>query len=213
MRTLLNFLLLGLASAGLLLTCGDVLSTQPSDLDWPMTGASSGNEVVKVLSGGGRIWEGGTVSHPSCDITFSGSIRKIGPGDTTMDYQCRWSIHFQDVQGTDLDRAVFTARECRDLSVWRAGGEPDVAMRVVLLGDLNGEPGYSVIMLALDFTEPGRQDQIRFRLFRGEVVIGDLDLQDLIYDTDSEFAVYPGIGHRTYLDSGNLQSKVEAPGL
>ena len=130
-----------------------------------------------------------------------------------MDYQCRWSIHFQDVQGTELDKAVFTARECRDLSLWRAGGDPDVSMRIVLSGDLNGQPGYSVVMIAIDMTEPSGQDQIRFRLFRGEAVIGELDQYEELYDTRWEFAVYPGIGYRTYLDSGNLQSKVESPDL
>jgi hypothetical protein len=213
MQSSLNFLLLGLASAGLLCAPGDVVSAQGSDLDWSMTAAPFDNQTIKVLSGGGRIWEGGHVSRPSCEITFSGHIKKTGPGNTSMDYQCRWSIHFKDVRGTDLDKAVFTAWDCRDMTVWRAGGDPDISMRVVLSGDLNGEPGYSVIMVVVDNGEPSGQDQIRFRLYRGDVVIGDLDPLAQIYDTDEEFAVYPEISHRTYLDSGNLQSKVESTDL
>jgi hypothetical protein len=127
-----------------------------------------------------------------------------------MDYDCTWNIHFKDVQGSDLDRTVFRADRCRDLTVWRVGANPDAAMRVVLMGSLDGMPGYSVIMVAVDWTEPGNQDQIRFRLFRGEAVVGELNPEDELYDTGWEFAVYPDLAHRTYLDSGNLQSKLES---
>jgi hypothetical protein len=125
---------------------------------------AQGPNTVRLLSGGGRIWEGESVSQPACDITFSGHIEKIGPGNTRADYRCRWKIHFQDVQGFEYDGAVFTARECRELTLWNAGGEPDVSMRVALLGDLNGVPGYSVIMVVVDWSEPSSRDNIRFRL-------------------------------------------------
>jgi hypothetical protein len=206
---------LALRTLARMLTCtGMVAATaitagaQSPDLN-PESATPPGLQVVRLLSGGGRIWEGPDVSRPTADITFSGHIERIGPGNTTADFQCRWTVRFQDVQGTQFDGAVFTARACRDLSVWASGGDPDVGMRVVLDGDLNGQPGYSLTILAVDWTQPGAQDQIRFRLWRGAFDPANPNPDDLLYDTNWEFAIYPGTSARTLLDAGNLQSKVE----
>ena len=68
---------------------------------------------------------------------------------------------------------------------------------------------YSLVINAVDRTEPGHQDQIRFRLFEGDPVFGDPGTPSLLYDTNWEFATGPETRARTYIDSGNLQSMME----
>lgn len=166
---------------------------------------------LTLLTGGGKICEGESVSRPTAEITFGGHIEKIGPGNAPMDYHCRWTIQFRDVQGTQFDGARFKALECRDVSVWAAGGAVDAAMRVVLDGELDGMPGWSAVLLVVDMTEPGAQDQIRIRLFDGRFIPGEPVPLTPVYDSNWEFSTYPGTSARTYLDSGNLQSRITAP--
>ena len=86
-------------------------------------------------------------------------------------------------------------------------------------GSLDGEPGYTVIVRVEDFTEPGREDTIRFELLMDPGMTatpGNSLSRVAIYDTsDKKPASHEGGDFtsgsnnsgsaRTLLDRGNVQ--------
>jgi len=163
---------------------------------------------IHLIAGGGRFWEG-SAAHPTAVAAVNGYAFKVGPGSEPADYVCRWTIRLVDVAGTDLDGSVFRGTACRDVVVWAAGspGGPEAAMRIVIVGKLNGSPGYTVALRAVDVGEPGAFDTVRFSLYEGTAPWPDPGT--LLYDSASDF--YHHVNSRTNLDAGNFQTWVDAP--
>jgi hypothetical protein len=61
-------------------------------------------------------------------------------------------------------------------------------------GRFNGEPGYILLIVAVDGGEPGLNDNIRIRMYYDS---------DLIYDSSNDFS--HDVRLKCYLDKGNLQ--------
>ena len=61
-------------------------------------------------------------------------------------------------------------------------------------GRFNGEPGYKLLIVAVDGGEPGLNDNIRIRMYYGST---------LIYDSSNDFS--HDVRLKCYLDIGNLQ--------
>lgn len=163
---------------------------------------------IHLIAGGGRFWEG-SADHPTAVAAVNGTAFKIGPGSAPSSYVCRWTVRLVDVAGTGLDGSVFRGTICRDVVVWSAGnpGGPDAAMRIVIVGTLDGSPGYTVALRAVDVGEPGEFDTVRFSLYDGTAPWPDPGT--LVYDSANDFA--HDVNSRTNLDAGNFQSWVDAP--
>lgn len=163
---------------------------------------------IHLIAGGGRIWEG-SASRPTAVANVTGDIFKVGPGPEPTGYVCRWTIRMVDVSVADLDGAVFRGTTCRDVVVWAAGvpNGTEAAMRISIIGTLNGSPGYSVAVHVQDNGEPGSADTVRFQLYQGTAPWPDPGQP--LYDSRDDF--HNDINSRTFLDAGNFQSWVDAP--
>lgn len=169
-----------------------------------LASSSAPGQGVRLIAGGGRIWEG-PMDAASSIVGLSGYTTKIGPGDGVGDYVCRWAFRLVDVEGTALDGSTFQGAACHSVIVWAAGPAVDAGMRIGIVGELDGVHGYTVILSIVDATEPGSTDQVRFRLFDG---VGDLPVPgELLYDSRDDFTRH--VVNRTYLDAGNFQSWVD----
>ena len=163
---------------------------------------------IHLISGGGRFWEG-SAAHPKAVAAVNGNTFKIAPGSGPSSYVCRWTVRMVDVAGTAFDGAIFRGTTCRDVVVWAAGNPdgPEAAMRIVIVGKLNGSAGYTVALRAVDVGEPGAFDTVRFTLYEGTAPWPDPGT--LLYDSASDF--HHDANSRTNLDAGNFQSWVDAP--
>ena len=103
----------------------------------------------------------------------------------------------------------FPKRDITNVVVWSAGnpGGPEAAMRILVIGTLDGSAGYAVALRAVDVGEPGAFDTVRFGLYHGTAPWPDPGT--LMYDSAGDF--HHDVNSRTNLDAGNFQSWVDAP--
>jgi hypothetical protein len=173
-----------------------------------LAGQGAPGQGIHLIAGGGRIWEG-AASHPTAAAAVNGDVFKVGPGGEPESYVCHWTVRLIDVAGTNLDGSIFRGSICRDVVVWSAGnpGGPEAAMRILIIGTLDGSAGYAVALRAVDVGEPGAFDTVRFSLYHGTAPWPDPGT--LMYDSAGDF--HHDVNSRTNLDAGNFQSWVDAP--
>ena len=152
---------------------------------------------VRLVSGGGRIWEGAGPGSATADVTFSG-FTAIGAPGSADGPRCEWRVHFRDVSVDDLDGAVARSIGCTAVVVLTGTAEAQV--RSSTNAELDGVPGYLLGVIVADGGEAGRADQVRIRL-------RDAATNVVIWDTPMDFTIVEAA--RTALDAGNIQSWTE----
>lgn len=139
---------------------------------------------ARIVSGGGRIWEGANPGHPTAAITFAGFKSRVGPGSGADSFRCQWTVHFKNVENDSLDGRTAHTTGCGSM-----------ALRM-MPAKVDGVAGYRLSLVLVDGGEPGRGDQVR-------IVIRNADDDVPLYDTADEFTRIEA--WRTPLDAGNIQ--------
>lgn len=146
-----------------------------------------------ALTGGGQIIEDvGPKPNDDHKVSFGSGLYRIGAGE----YAGSLTVTFHNVSDEELDKSTFTSDAITDMNFFDHGGDPCDAANATVTGELDGEPGYTLIMRAGDNGEPGDMDTVRFELSGPDS-----------YDTMTDFTPESDCEGqaRARLDRGNLQ--------
>jgi hypothetical protein len=165
------------------------------------------------INGGGQIIEEIEHSKKPYKVSFGGHLWQF---DTTA--ECNWTIQFHKVSIESVTGGTFHGSSCTAPGDFPDNGADGVT-NFAVYGSFDGEPGYTVIVRVEDYTEPGRDDTIRFELLDdpGMTATPANSLaRAALYDTsDKAPGSHPGGDFtsgsdnsgsaRTLLDRGNVQ--------
>jgi hypothetical protein len=177
-----------LLAAILALVCsGMVAASQP-----PNPGGS------RLVSGGGRIWEGEGPATATADIIFSGFTTRVGPGTGPEAFRCEWQVRFNRISVDWLEGRTVRTTGCDQVAQTVPEGTDGRVRCSYMPVDIDGDP-YLLSMIVIDVGEPGRTDEVRFVLRDQR----DTNPMASVYDTSWDFT--PVAAARTELDAGNIQ--------
>ena len=165
------------------------------------------------INGGGQIIEEIVDENKPYKVSFGGHLWQFGDAA-----ECEWTVQFHKVSIEAVSGGTFHGSSCSVPGAFPDGGADGVT-NFAVYGTLNGVAGHTVIIRMEDFTEPGKQDTIRFELLDDPGMtatpVNSLG-RVAMYDTSSLApANHPGGEFtsgsdnsgtaRTLLDRGNLQ--------
>jgi hypothetical protein len=155
---------------------------------------------ARVTGGGQIIADPEAKKKDQLRITFGVGAYNFGVYGNVLD-SCE--VTFQNVGDDDLDKQKFVATDIIAMECFYETFDEytDVLrIRLDLVGELNGVPGYSMRIPCMDLGEPSSLvDSIRFRLYEGT------NLNNLIYDSTASGDFDTQSQQRTFLGNGNLQ--------
>ena len=154
-------------------------------------------DVGDGMNGGGQILEG--TGKDGLKISFGGFAVQTD----VATYEGQFQINFHNVGDDLFDKAVFHGDEVIDMNFFPPTSDTCLsAMNMKVLGTLDGEPGFSVVVRFGDAGPPGHWTEQAFDTFRVTLQQGNASLYDTHGDfTDESTCVGTA---RTGVDRGNL---------
>lgn len=151
--------------------------------------------VDGMVNGGGHILEGTGKKKDLYDISFGGSVVKIG-----TEFMGNWEVNFHNVSDPlGIVKKKFHGYQITDMNFFDGNSSTcNSAVNFTIHGKLNGEEGYKMIFRAGDNGSPNTDDTVRIQLYDDKGLIYDT------YTTDFDGGSTCVGNARTDLDKGNI---------